>query len=425
MNNAKKNKLDYPGIALVVLGILCNRWLIENAVVPDRRLDSAFLIAAISLFQAVCLLVGVVLLRKGSFINFLNKFLHFIEYKKYIGRAARLAGLSGVAGALCGFMWYWNLPLLQVFALPESFSRRSGDFVVAIGGAVSGFASEVRYRLNGAEWRKVSPGGLRTPEPQFVIELAADDLRPGANTLTLEASAIGRPPQYFTRQFEYDPSPIILPMTRDWLNADLENYDGCWEDFFDGDGRRVRPKPGSEGYDRILVVTGAFAEARRIETDVIFRHHSPDNEEFGFGVLPLWGGHPDEAGYNGPRRGWSFSLVWYWNRYQGVGNEFSYKFGDNPALWINSYRNLTLEPNRKYAIVVECWPEFDANGQPLGYRQRSKWWKVGTPAPDAWIELADTAGAPLPFGEYGIALVAYNCQADFGPVAVRPLRSKT
>jgi len=425
MNNEDKNKLDFLGITLFSLGILCNRWLIENTVVSDKRIDSTFFIATISLFQALCLLLGVALLRKESSINLLNKFRRAVGYEKnktiYINRALRFIGVLSVASALCGFVWYWNVPLVRMFNLPESFSRRSGYFSVNIGGTVSKFAKEVRYRLNDAPWYKVSQGGLRASAPLFVIELAAEELHPGANTLTLEASAIGRPPQYFSRQFNYDSSPISLPVTKDWLNSDVENYDGCWEAFLYNGDRRVRPKPGFEGYDRILVVTGAFSAGRRIETDVIFRYKTTDGGEFIFGVLPLWGGHPDDVIHNGPRRGWNFSLVCYWNRYHGVGNEISYKLGKNPHDWVNSYRHVTLEAGVKYAIVVECWPELNDNGRHLRYRQRSKWWKLGTTEPGTWLELTDTAGAPIPSGEYGIALLAYNCQADFGPVIVKPL----
>jgi hypothetical protein len=309
---------------------------------------------------------------------------------------------------------------VQVFDLPDSFSRRSGDLTVNISGAISKFTKEVRYRLNDGHWQKVARGAPRAPEPLFLIELEAKKLHAGTNTLTIEASAFGRPPQSYQRQFKYDPSSVSLPITRDWLNSDLEAYDGYWEKFLSDGVWRVRPKPGFEGYDRILMVAGAFAEGRRIETDVIFRYAVVNGREYGFGVLPLWGGHPDQIGHS-PRRGWSFSIVWYWSRYRGVGSEFSYKFGATPSDWVNSYRNLTLEAEVKYAIMVECWPEYDENGKHLRYAQRSKWWKWGTPEPDDWIELIDTAGAPLPSAEYGVALVAYNCQVDFGPLVAKPL----
>jgi hypothetical protein len=54
-----------------------------------------------------------------------------------------------------------------------------------------------------------------------------------------------------------------------------------------------------------------------------------------------------------------------------------------------------------------------------------KWWGEGEPAPDEWIELADTEGSPIPAREYSVAIVAHHCQADFGPVIVTPLEAVT
>lgn len=427
MENTHINRFDRLGIALVALGIIFNRWLIEKMFVPDQHLESGFFVALVALGQSFLLLSGIIFLRKESFHSFIKSAKSNVRevrigFKEYRHSALFLFGIFGFGGVCSGFVWYWQLPLVQVFDLPDSFSRRSGEMTVNVSGAVSSFAKEVRYCVNDGQWQEVARGAPRAPMSFFLIEMEATKLRSGTNTLMIEASAFGRPPQSYQRQFKYDPSPVSLPIARDWLNSEVEAYDGYWEKFLSDDVWRVRPKPGFEGYDRILTVAGAFAEGRRIETDVIFRYKIGDGE-FGFGVLPLWGGHPDSAIHNGPRRGWNFSIVWYWNRYQGVGSEFSYKLGKARPDWVNSYRNVALEAEVKYAIVVECWPEYDKNGKHLRYAQRSKWWKWGTPEPDGWIELFDTKGAPLPSGEYGVALVAYNCQVDFGPIKIEPVAS--
>jgi hypothetical protein len=423
--NVRTNRFDRLGIALVALGILFNRWLIEKIFVPDQHLESGLFVALISLGQTFLLLCGVVLLRKESFLAYAKAASSRFKgvrsrFKEYRYGAVFLFGILGFGAIFSGFVWYWQVPLVQFFDLPDSFSRRSGEMTVNIAGVISSFTKEVRFRVNDGQWQEVARGAPRAPMPQFLIEMDARKLRAGTNILSIEASAFGRPPQSYQRQFKYDPSPVSLPITKNWLNSEVEAYDGYWEKVLSDGVWRVRPKPGFEGYDRILVVTGAFSEGRRIETDVIFRHKIGGGE-FGFGVLPLWGGHPDDAIHNGPRRGWNFSIVWYWNRYRGVGNEFSYKFGEAPPDWVNSYHNLALEAGARYAIVAECWPEFDENGKHLRYAQRSKWWKEGTPEPKDWLELIDAVGSPLPAGEYGVALVAYNCQVDFGPIKVEPL----
>jgi hypothetical protein len=72
-------------------------------------------------------------------------------------------------------------------------------------------------------------------------------------------------------------------------------------------------------------------------------------------------------------------------------------------------------------LTAECVPELDEDGNHLRYRQRLKWHADGEPAPDEWIELTDTQGAPLPPGEYAVGLVTHRCQVDFGPVTVTPI----
>jgi hypothetical protein len=235
----------------------------------------------------------------------------------------------------------------------------------------------------------------------------------------IKALSDWRKPEITTLQFEYDPTPISLPLTVDWRTADLDVQDGFWETFSTPDGYRVRPKPGFEDYDRLIVVAGAFPGGRRIETDLVFRRSMTRSKPFGFGVLPLWGGHPDGASIR-PRRGWNFSLVWFYSRYNGVGMEFSYKYGNAQPDWISSYRNLTLAANVRYFLAVEAWPELDAAGAHKRYRQRMQWWTEGEPPPHEWIELTDAEGAPIPPGEYAVALNAHRSQVDFGPVVIKP-----
>lgn len=352
----------------------------------------------------------------------------------FIGRRAvrallLLAVLAG-AGVLSGYGWYASAPLIEVFNLPDAFSRRHGSFTVNVCGSASplpGFLARrltrgVRYRLNEGPWMEAGRGGPRVPPPLFAVELGDEALLPGLNTLTIEAASRGRRPDVRTLQFRYDPAPIRLPVRLDWASDALEVEDGRWEVFTSGGERRVRPRPGFEGYDRILVLAGAFSGGRRVVTDAIFREKVDYSNAYGFGVLSMWGGRPDDAGV-GLRRGWSFGLTWYWNRYEGVGSEFSYKYGDDPPKWVNSYRNLDLRAGVRYSIEMECWPERDAAGRHVCHRQRVRWWPEGEAAPDAWVEVTDTEGAPLPPGEYGVALIAYHAQVDFGPVLIEALDS--
>ncbi|NET57876.1 MAG: hypothetical protein F6K47_17480 [Symploca sp. SIO2E6] len=311
-------------------------------------------------------------------------------------------------------------PLIEVLHLPKSFSHRSGELTANVSGTLSSQVTQAKYQLNNGQWLDVGRGTPRVPEPLFTIEMRAEDLRPGTNNLKIEVSTQGGEPETQDLQFEYDPEPISLPVTVEWSNADLEVQDGYWETFSDNGEWRVRPTPGFENVDRILSVTGAFPEGRRVETDLIFRSSKLEDSDlklYGFGLLPMWGGHKDEVGVS-PRRGWIYAIAWFHPYRNGGGVEFGYKDGDAAKKWVDSYRKFEPEADVRYFITAESWPELDEEGEHLHYQQRMKWWQEGEPESDEWIEVTDAEGAPLPPGEYAVALIAYDCQVDFGPVTV-------
>jgi hypothetical protein len=329
-------------------------------------------------------------------------------------------------------------PLVQVFHCPKRFSRRYGELTVNICGSLASSAKNTRYRLNQSQWHQLLPQGKpRVPPPLFNIELRPEELHSGMNGLTIEASTSNSDrPEITFLEFEYDPNPIELPVRVDWSsNSDLEVQDGYWETFEVDGSWRVRPKPGFEGYDRLLNVTGAFPGGRRIETDVIFRKTGwlglRGKGTYGFGILSMWGGHPDKLGVY-PRRGWNFGIAWFSGPPHdppGKVVEFSYKYGDDNALWSTNYQPLELKSNVRYLIISECFSELDAAGNHLGYRQRMKWWAEGESEPEQWLEITDRIKDAkgkgkshlLQPGEYAVALLAHNTQVDFGPVIITPI----
>jgi hypothetical protein len=330
-----------------------------------------------------------------------------------------------------------NQPLVTVFHCPKRFTRRSGELTVNICGLAFS-VQNTRYKLNQSQWHQLLPQGKpRVPSPFFTIELRQEELQSGINELTIEAiNSKSDRPEITSLQFEYDPNPIELPIKIDWSNnSDLEVQDGYWETFEVDGSWRVRPKPGFEGYDRILNLTGAFPEGRRIETDVIFRQTGwlglRGKGTYGFGILSMWGGHHDDLRVY-PRRGWNFGIAWFSgppHNPPGKVVEFSYKYGDDNALWSTNYQPLELKANVRYFIISECFPELDAASNHLGYRQRMKWWMEGDPEPKQWLEITDvikdTNGQKqlLQPGEYAVALLAHNTQVDFGSVTITPLQT--
>lgn len=335
-------------------------------------------------------------------------------------------GIASFLVAIAAYVFYWNMPLLEIAHLPDVYARRSGDFSANVTGWMPRFlVRRARFRLNDGPSMAVGQGWPRDRPPDFTIELPLDALRPGENTLAIEVEGWLRPPERLTRTFRYDSAPVPLPLTVDWSQPWLDVQDGEWERVEVEGEVRVRPKPGEEGYDRMLVATGAFRGDRRIETEVTFRHHTIGRfhkgaREYGFGVLSLWGGHPDDWSHR-PRRGWSFALSWYWSKPGGVGNEISYRYGEQSPRWQGSYRDFEAAPDTTYSVIVEVRRLKDEQG--LGYfEQRTKWWKRGTSEPQHWMTLDDRSAVDLPDGDYAIALLSFNAQVEFGPLKVLPLK---
>jgi len=338
-------------------------------------------------------------------------------------RRSSLASLLGVLALMMVSACDDPRPLVTIYHEPVRFDRRSGDFSANVTGELSPDVERAMFRLNEGEWHVVPQGGHRAPPPEFIIEMAADELRPGRNRLDLRANSWRRQTAARSFDFEYVPE-VRLPRVQDW-STPLVVSDGVWDRLRDDRGRWVvHPAVGHEGYDRIIIACGAFAGGRRVETDVVWRRTTAGTyDEWGFGLLTLWGGHSDLPNV-APKRGWLFGLAWYFSRYRGLGNEFSSRFGDNPIKFTSTATDFTLEAGRRYRIVSETRPEQNAAGEFLGWHQQFKWWPDGEPEPEGWLELRDVPGAPLPNREYGVAFVAYRAQVEFGPVSVTALSPK-
>ena len=265
--------------------------------------------------------------------------------------------------------------------------------------------------------RRANQAEPRIPRPTFTVEILESELRPGRNDLELRASAPLRSGESRTLSFSYDPGPVALPVHIEWTKAtQLDVQDGYWEVTPTG---RVRPVPGHEGWDRTLAVTGAFAGGRRVETELTLRG-DPPSTGWGFVIFPLWGGRPDDPGVS-PRRGWRFSLLWYYKRMSGFGCSFSEKIGPQPSRFAALYRDLRLELDVTYRLVTETWPERSVDGAHLRWRQRCKWWPAGQPEPPRWTEVSDDLGAPLPDVPYAVAIFSLHAAVEFGNVSVQAL----
>ncbi|MDJ0517470.1 MAG: hypothetical protein QNJ74_14865 [Trichodesmium sp. MO_231.B1] len=340
----------------------------------------------------------------------------------------RTATLSTVSVVIYGCIKE-NQPLIEIFNSPKRFTRRHGELTANICGSLSSQVKNARYSLNEGSWVAIAQGRPRTPAPIFTIELKAEDLLEGINQLKIEAISTQEVSEIETLEFEYNSSDISLPIICDWSKEEdiLDIQDGLWERYQLDNQWRVRPKPGFEEYDRILNVTGAFPGGRRVETEMIFRRNiwwmEGGFRDYGFGVLSMWGGHPDEPLFR-PRRGWRFGLSLYWKPIDSLRLEFSEKYGD--AQPINKYSpKQDFEPKggMRYFVVIESLPVQDKLGNHLYYQQRTKWWQEGQREPDTWMEVDSLkeGKSMIPEGEYAVALLAHRAQVDFGAVKITPL----
>lgn len=334
--------------------------------------------------------------------------------------AASVVIVLGTLVAAGYWVAYSNRQLIEIHHAPGTFPRRAAALTANITGQLDASVRTLEWRLNGGTWHRAGQAAPRTPPPDFTIEIPAEDLASGANELEIRATAPLRPAELRSISFAYDASPVSLPARIEWTAArELDVQDGYWQVTSQG---RVRPVPGHEGFDRTIAVTGAFEGGRRVETDVTLRGDQT-SEGWGFGIFPLWGGQPDEPAVS-PRRGWRFSLLWFFDRIGGYGCEFSEKVGAGEPRWVSMYKGIRLHRDVTYRLVTETWQEKAADGTHLRWRQRCKWWAASEREPERWTEIADDVGARIPDIPYAVALFTLHSQAEFGTVVVQPLAAQ-
>lgn len=312
--------------------------------------------------------------------------------------------------------------LVKLYHAPKRFSRRARYLTACITGILRQDA-RARYRVNGGAWVPVTHEKNRMPRPWFTVEMAKSELKRGKNLVEIEAfihdpakEKTGR----ISHAFDYDDAEIQLPIEEHWeKESELDVQEGYWEVITTPNAdRRLRPRPQHEWYDRIVCASGAFSGGRRVETEVIYRNRVLSYKPFGFGLIPLWGGRPDDPAVR-PLRGWTFAVAWYYSHYRGVGVEMSHKAGTGAPRWITSYRNMNLKPGVSYRIITEAWPVRDAAGKHLAYHIRMLWHGDGVQSD--WIQISDREGSPMPEGDYSVAVLAHRCQVEFGSVKITAL----
>lgn len=319
------------------------------------------------------------------------------------------------------WVWHATTPLLTIHHAPKRFGPRAGAFTANVTGVLSRRVTSARWRLDDGPFRPLLHSPPRVRAPDFVVEMPAGGLETGEHRLVIEAHSWLRPTERRVVTFAYDPEPPAAPVVRRWTaDEELDVQDGVFQRVRRPSGEWwVRPVPGTEGWDRTIVASGAFVGARRVTTRLVFRYATADRGRFGFGVFPLWGGRPGD-GDPRPARGWRFALLWYYGALEAIGAGFSERIGDGAPLWVTNYRDFLAEPGRIHLLLTETWPERTGEGG-LRWWVRAKWWPRGEPEPRAWLAVSDDQGAPLPDLPYGVALFAHHSQVEFGETVIEPL----
>lgn len=304
-------------------------------------------------------------------------------------------------------------PSIWLDRLPDQVGPRSDDLTLNVSG-ILGPEQRAEWQWNEGEWSPVGQAQPRAPAPEFIIEIPADQIAAGTtNTLGLR---IGRQ-NGETTQYEHrfnvgsDSTPgAMVP----------EPHDGVWD--WQPDLSAVRPRPGHEGYDRVFILNPQISGGRHLRVKIAFdkstqrwTHRLRYGPQYGFGLVPLWGGHPDPEDVR-PRRGWLYGLAWYYAREEGFGSEAANRSGGDPIEVVKQYGGWS--PAADSGIDAYATPVKSEQGDFLG------WCLVSVlSSSDGDIRPAPLFVDPaiLPERDYAAALIAHRTAVTFSEISWQPL----
>jgi hypothetical protein len=306
----------------------------------------------------------------------------------------------------------------------RQISRRSGALTANFSGRVGSGASSLEYSINNGAWIPVDLSSKAFDQETVTLQVPRSLILGGQqlNHVFVRGSTwLKETEAEFPVRFVYDDAPPALPLVWSAAKGRTESDHGLWvQQARDGDPL-IQPVPGTEGYDRILLLSGAFAGARRIRARIVYLQGSLPHPGMlhGYGLIPLWGGNVDEDGVC-PRRGWRYGLCWFYSAEQGYGIEFSNKPGAQEHDTVNRYAAFEPQPGRVERILIEAWPTQD-EGAFSGWHIRAKRWFEDEQEPQAWLQFSDSGGKRLPEQEYAVAFLAHRCSAGIFEARIEKL----
>ncbi len=255
---------------------------------------------------------------------------------------------------------------------------------------------------------------------EFNVEIDAEELRPGNNTLSIIKSLKDNSREVKDVAIHYRIQPWPLPYRVDWsaipnIQETVQVVDGLWQLTDSG----LRTAPGHITYDRSLALGDASWSSYEILVGFTVNsvdysaYGSPESVSPGLGLILHWNGHTDTPVDCGqPHCGWFPAGAIHW-----------YSLPENEAAGfsINTRPISDLSVKLPYPLTVATGYLLRCRVQVFPFRTHYalKIWQEGEEEPDEW-SLQRTADRKNP-GHGGVLLVAHHLDLTFSTIEVREI----
>jgi hypothetical protein len=267
----------------------------------------------------------------------------------------------------------------------------------------------------------IGPDGRRLAAAgDFNVEIHADDLQPGNNSLRITRTLKDNHSdvQYVTISYQVQPWP--LPYRVEWSKVSViqdavQVVDGLWHLTETG----IRTAPKQMRYDRTLALGDTSWSSYELLVpftlnDIDFSAYgSPESVSPGFGLIMHWNGHTDTPVVCGqPHCGWFPVGAIHW-----------YSFPENKpgGFGINTRPISDLSVALPFELQTETSYLLRSRVEAFAFKNRYflKIWKQGEEEPIEW-SLQRTADRKNP-DNGGVLIVAHHVDLTIGNIEIQPV----
>lgn len=308
----------------------------------------------------------------------------------------------------------------------KHYSAPTGTLSVNVTGKRTRFVGKIEYRQGDTgPWLRLDLASPRLSRRSVVFELFPNEAKAHEITVNIRATSKIGTTRRFSRvvQIEAGSAVPVAPYLHEWIADDLETQDGRWELAVAPSGETgswVRPSPGTEAYDRILLAGPSFSGPRRVEFSFVLDEIRKTPAPYGVGVLALWGGHLETTDRR-PRRGWEYALGWWYSAYPGFGVEIARRVDNGPISTDNATRDEPIELGKVYHMALEARPISKKDARGIALRMKWSNSKDELESADWILETFDTGQDLSVNKSYAIGVLAHRTSARFSPIQITPL----